>query len=178
MLTKTEIVIHPYGAADGKSILHRLVDEFRAGTWTRFRGAVHFAKQSGNYDELLAAIDTFLAASGQVDLTFGADVFGSATFATELTAIETLLDSFARYPSFRLHLYHETARTFHPKLYLFSREDEEALLIVGSSNWSEGGFFQNVEANVFVTLELHNSDHKACFDGVVSCFEDFWQGVE
>lgn len=175
MNAEVEVLLQPYDAREGRSILHRLIDEFESGRWTEFRGAVHFAKRSGNFDELLGGIESFLRAGGVVKLTFGADVFGKNNFATDHDAILELLRAFEAFPGFSLTLYHERARTFHPKVYLFSREEEEALLIVGSSNWSEGGFYNNVEANVVVRLNLATADQRACFDRVVACFEENWQ---
>jgi phosphatidylserine/phosphatidylglycerophosphate/cardiolipin synthase-like enzyme len=175
MRTETEILLQPYDSNQGNSILHRLIAEFGSDTWTHFRGAIHFAKQSGNYTELLDAMGAFLDRGAHISLTFGADVFGASSFATEHEAILQLLRSFESKPTFRMHLYHERFRTFHPKLYLFSRESERALLILGSSNWSEGGFFNNVEANVVVHLDLHDSEHLECFDRIVERFESSWQ---
>lgn len=171
---RVEVLLQPYDAADEDSILHRLVQEFVSGRWTEFRGAVHFAKQSGNFVELLEAMDQFLFAGGKVHLTFGADVFGRSGFATDYSAIEQMLAEFEEYPDFTLHLYHEKSRTFHPKVYLFSRGSEAAMLIIGSSNWSEGGFFNNVEANAVIHLDLRDDQQRATFDRVVDCFNQNW----
>jgi HKD family nuclease len=43
--------------------------------------------------------------------------------------------------------------TFHPKLYLFEW-DEEAAIIIGSNNITEGGFFGNYEAAAHITYDL------------------------
>ena len=43
--------------------------------------------------------------------------------------------------------------TFHPKLYLFEW-DHEATIIVGSNNFTEGGWFKNYEGAVRVTYQL------------------------
>jgi phosphatidylserine/phosphatidylglycerophosphate/cardiolipin synthase-like enzyme len=174
MRTETEILLQPYDSDHGNSILHRLIAEFGSDSWTHFRGAIHFAKQSGNYTELLDAMGVFLERGAQISLTFGADVFGPSSFATEHEAILQLLRSFESHATFRMHLYRERSRTFHPKLYLFS-SDSAALLILGSSNWSEGGFFNNVEANVVVHLDLRDDEHLECFRRIVERFESSWQ---
>jgi hypothetical protein len=178
MRAETEILIQPYGLTEGKSIAHRLIEEFASDRWSQFRGAIHFAKHSGHYRPLFDAIGQFLERGGTVELTFGADVFGKDNFATELAAIRTLLEEFEGYQGFGVHLYHEASRTFHPKLYLFSRDPETALLFVGSSNWSEGGFLRNVEANALITLDLSDDDHRKCYDEIVNCFESYWQEAE
>ena len=43
--------------------------------------------------------------------------------------------------------------TFHPKLYLFEW-DHQAILMVGSNNFTEGGFFRNYEGAVRITYRL------------------------
>ena len=81
-----------------------------------------------------------------------------------------------KFPDVKFYLYYEKSRTFHPKLYLFSNEDEKhALIIVGSSNWSHGGFVDNVEVNVIVNLDLTIADHKACLDNINQYFINYWQ---
>jgi HKD family nuclease len=60
-----------------------------------------------------------------------------------------------------MFLYHDKkrSRTFHPKIYLFSNvPNNNALLIIGSSNWSAGGFHDNIEANVIIELDLKDAE--------------------
>ena len=180
MLTNTEVIILPYAGKSDRTILHLLVREFSSDRWTLFQSAIAFAKQSGNYEELLLAIKGFLMNGGRVEMTFGADVFGREVKGSEYEAVEKLLTEFEAQPNAKLFLYHEKGtRTFHPKIYLFSSvERREALLIVGSSNWSAGGFYDNVEANVCVELNLKKADHLSCYDRLQSYFSDYWQGPE
>lgn len=46
-------------------------------------------------------------------------------------------------------------RTYHPKIYCVECEDE-ALVVVGSSNLTEGGLYRNYEGNVFLRLRQGN----------------------
>ncbi len=175
MKTETEIIVLPYDAADGKSLVHRLISELEGGTWERFRAAIAFAKSSGNYKELLAALTSFAQAGNHIGLTFGADTFGKNTKGSDLDAFETLINELSEFPSVRLHLYHEKNRTFHPKIYLFdSKEKVRALLIIGSSNWSHGGMVSNVEADVVIHLDLSDKEHLATYEKMSSCFVDYW----
>lgn len=175
----TELILHPYGSEDGRTIVHVLIEELLASKWDVFRGAVHFVKQSGHYDELMNAMKAFLGAGGTIQLTFGADVFGQTQFASEYAAVADLLDSFEDFPTFSLNLYHEMGRTFHPKVYLFSNEKlAEALVIVGSSNWSAGGFSNNVEVNVKVHLSLDDPGHRSVYDELDTCFDTYWSDSE
>ncbi len=176
MKTVSEVLIHPYGTDQGSTVLHVLIEEFSSSRWTLFAGAVHFAKLSGHYDSLIAAMRLFLEGGATLSVTFGADVFGADDAASDYSAIEMLLAEFEAYPEFKLFLYHEKGRTFHPKVYLFANEEtDKALLIVGSSNWSEGGFANNVEVSVRLELDLAADDHRLVYDKLLSTIEQFWQ---
>jgi len=113
-------------------------------------------------------------------MTFGADVFGRDVKGSEYEAIEKLLEDFQDQPNAKFFLYHEKgSRTFHPKIYLFSNMvTRQALLIVGSSNWSAGGFHDNVEADICVELDLAKADHLSCYQRLQLYFSEYWQGPE
>lgn len=171
---KAEILLFPYDSATGASLFHRLVTELNSGSWTRLRGAVAFARVSGNAEELLVSLSNFASAGGTVSLTFGADTFGGDA-GTDLQAVQQLVDRLAAFPKAEVHLYHESGRTFHPKIYLFDQEQaQRALLILGSSNWSHGGLADNVEANVILHLQLDIADERAIYDRLEHCFKSYW----
>lgn len=179
MLTEAELIIHPYSSKDGKSLLDILVNELRSKKWIRFQAAVAFLKRSGNFRNLLEAMHTFIAEGGTIEITFGADTFAGNTRGTDYEAVKLLLSEFEEEPKVKFYLYHEKRRTFHPKLYLFSNEqDNNALLIVGSSNWSDGGLVNNIEANVLLKLELDKEDHKQCYQMISEYFATYWTEVE
>lgn len=176
MLAETEIILIPYSNQAEKSILHILINELSNGRWTRFQAAVAFARQSGNYDDLLDSLVRFAKARCSIQITFGADSFGAETRGSDYDAIFRLLTLFKGNPNVRFYLYHEKGRTFHPKLYLFSNEEKhEALLIIGSSNWSEGGFLRNIEANVSIKLDLTQASHQECYQSLQTAFLKYWQ---
>ena len=155
-------------------MLARLTAELNGGRWTRFRAAVAFARSSGNDGELIEALKSFSESGGVIGLTFGADTFAGETKGSDYEAVERVLTSVAPETT-RVHLYHEQGRTFHPKVYLFDNsEKQQALLIVGSSNWGEGGLVTNVEANVAVHLDLSKSSHADLYAKVDDCFEVYW----
>lgn len=168
-----EFLILPYAAAHGNSLLERLARELDDEKWDCFWGAVAFANESGNDRRLMEALTGFVARGGEVSLTFGADVFGEGNYGTQLTAVRTLLTALAAHESGNVFLYHERGRTFHPKIYLFSGGDE-ALVIIGSSNWTRGGLAENVEANVLVKLNLAHADQRTAFEGLVETFRSYW----
>lgn len=150
--------------------------ELREGGWSEFRGAIAFASASGNFPDLIDAIHDFALENGRrVTLTFGADVFGKQGRGSDYGAIRLILEQLQDRENVGVHLYHERGRTFHPKLYLFAnREEQRAVLFVGSSNWSEGGFIRNVEANVVVRLDLTDPEQAACLDQLEDHFDRYW----
>ena len=112
---------------------------------------------------------------GKIHLTFGADAFKGEDRGSEYLAVETLLETLGKQEGVTICLYHEKGRTFHPKLYLFSNEEgKKALVIVGSSNWSDGGFVQNVEADLLARLDLTNQQQLLCYQKIVDCFDKYW----
>jgi len=179
MLAEIEFIILPYASQQGRSVLHLLVEELTNGGWSSFRSAVAFAKQSGNDVSLLAALAKFANDGGAISLTIGADIFGTTSRGSEYEAVETLLRTLDPYPNAKIFLYHEGRRTFHPKLYLFANEASgKAMAIVGSSNWTEGGLAENVEANVLVRFDLAEKEHRTAFDELVELLDRYWTESE
>lgn len=175
MLTNVEFVVLPYASTTGRSLLDILVEQLRSGRWNHFRAAIAFVKESGLFDNLLEAMQAFLADGGSIDLTSGADEFKGNTRGSDLGAIKRLLKTFEGATNGKLYLYHEAGRTFHPKLYLFSNEEKkEALLILGSSNLSEGGLIDNIEACAIIGFDLSKDDHRASFQELAGYFATYW----
>jgi HKD family nuclease len=175
MQADIELLIQPYSVPGGRSILQALIEELTKGNWKVFRAAVAFAKTSGNYEDLLRAMLGFAKGGGKIDLTFGADTFSGEADGSDYEAIRELLATLGNEPTVRIFLYHEKGRTFHPKVYLLANQDEKrALIVVGSSNWSTGGLWKNVEANVILRLDLSKKEHMACLEQVQQCFDNYW----
>jgi HKD family nuclease len=179
ILAETEFLILPYASKAGRSLLHVLVDELTSRRWQCFRGAVAFAKHSGNQETLLTALCDFAREGGYVTLTVGADVFGGTSRGSDYSAVELLVNALEPFNSAKVFLYREQTRTFHPKVYLFSNEaTQRARVIVGSSNWSAGGLVENVEANVIVNLDLGMPDHLESFRSLKDVFDRYWTEEE
>ncbi len=174
-----DLLVLPYSSTKGKSLIHLLIKEFKSKSWTQFRAAIAFAKQSANYQELIGAMSNFLEKGHGIEMTFGADSFGAGTKGSDYESILALLVNLKEHEKFRLFLYHEEGRTFHPKMYLFSNEEKrKALMIVGSSNWSYSGFANNVEANTIIKLDMSAKSHKDFYDNIVKMFSTYWQEQE
>jgi phosphatidylserine/phosphatidylglycerophosphate/cardiolipin synthase-like enzyme len=169
-----DFLILPYDSQEGISLIGLLVEEL-AGRWKSFRAAVAFVRRSGNFPVLLDALRAFAAAGNTVSLTFGADLFGGDSPASDYQAVEELLSALEDYPNAAVNLYHEPHRTFHPKMYVFANEDEGvALIVLGSSNWSEGGLLNNVEANVIIRLDFLEPGHREFYEKALAYFTAYW----
>lgn len=110
--------------------------------WTRFRGLARLRPE----------LEGFRARGGTTRLIVGIDE-GGATRPGLLLACK-LFDE----PS----VFHDRAGgTFHPKIYL-AEGPEQAVLMVGSSNATPGGWFSNYEASLEVRFALPDeSEHPA-----------------
>lgn len=157
-------------------MLELLITEFSSDSWSRFDGAIGFAKSGGTFPDLLGAMKGFAARSDtQLRVTFGADRFAGDTRGSDFDAVAEVLRALKDAPNARVFLYHERGRTFHPKLYLFSNESAaRALLILGSSNWSEGGLVENIEANVVLEFNLRDGEHERSYRELREYFDTYW----
>lgn len=116
MLADIELLILPYSAVSQRSVLHILIEELSNPDWTRFQAAVAFAKATGNFPDLLSAMQSFAKRGGRIDLTFGADGFSGETRGSDYQAVDGVLAAIGDEPTVSVHLYHELGRTFHPKV--------------------------------------------------------------
>lgn len=173
MSAEIEFLALPFAAAENRSLVHVLSAEFRKRDWSHFRAAIAFARFSGSYVELFDAMQQFAQRGGRIDLTFGADKFSGDGSGSEYAAVQEVLARLGAESSVNVYLYHEIGRTFHPKIYVFN-SDDRALVIVGSSNWSDGGFCNNVEANLVARLDLRNAANRKCFADIRNCFDQHW----
>lgn len=172
-MAKVSVVVLPYASATGNSLAKVLVDHLSDPQWTDFTAAVAFLNASGNSQPLVDAINGFIGRGGKLELTFGADSFGDE-MGSDFQALRDLLDTVQAKPNVNIYLYREPGRTFHPKVYLFYNAIR-AVLIVGSSNWSQGGFVNNIEANVMIDLDLENDDDKNVYSAMLNYIVTFWR---
>ena len=68
------------------------------------------------------------------------------------------------------HVFHDTGRTFHPKVYL-ADSAAKALLLVGSHNFTAGGLAWNYEAAIWCQLDLSLDKDRRVRDDVVAYFD-------
>ena len=173
MRADVDLMFLPYDDRSQNTLADVLVKELKNGNWTTFHAAVAFARQTGNFEEIQAALRDFCDAGGSIDLTFGANTFAD-TEGSDYQAIETLLKALEPYSDARLYLFHDPNRTFHPKVYVLNNVGA-ALLIIGSSNWSDGGFVSNVEVNLVIRLNFENKEEGELFERLMLVFEKYWR---
>jgi len=85
-------------------------------------------------------------------------------------------------PGIQVKIYHppdipmdHAPPNFHPKAYLFQHRDGKGAILIGSSNFTEAGFFKNVEWNYFSSDEVNLSfDGDSAFEAVLREFMRHW----
>lgn len=177
MRVDAELSVLPYTAPDAGHFLDRLIDELQSDRWTEFRVAVAFASRSGNFPDLIDALASFAEAGNTVSLTFYARRYSDQSYASHYEAVEALVEALDGAPSSSVHLYVQRDVTFHPKVYLFANE-EAALLFVGSSNWGQNAWIQNVEANVELSLDLTDEESRDTYERLVGYFNRYWTELD
>ena len=119
------------------------------GRWTELAVAVAWARESAVLS-LTPVLRQFLQSGGRFRITVGIELQGTSTEALEgLVDLERFGDSAA-------FVYHNEApeETFHPKIYLFTAR-QNARLIVGSSNLTDGGLSTNIEAALDIDADAN-----------------------
>lgn len=75
-------------------------------------------------------------------------------------------------------IYHTTSRIiFHPKIYLFTG-DKHCCIILGSSNLTKTGLFQNIEASLLVEFERSDVNGASLLNQVYVYFDSFLKGKD
>lgn len=97
----------------------------------------------------IPSFDRLSAFSGQIHA-----ILGISYDRTDPAAIQWFMDNASGIRIFRTN-----RRLFHPKLYLF-RDPTRFALIVGSSNFTFGGFESNLEANILVEGTLSSRGNR------------------
>lgn len=140
------------------ALIFRAPDAFCFGGWLsnaeQIKVAVAFGHMSG-WERVEAAIKS--AADRDIQI-----LLGQAFFQTEPKLLLALKELQKSRRAIRARLA-STASTFHPKLWLVTKNFRTEA-VVGSSNLSEGGFQSNVECNVYVDDETAVQEMSAWFD--------------
>lgn len=129
--------------------------------WEEFRAAVAFVRKSGLVD-IEEELEKFIVSS-RVIFSVGIDL--------EQTSIEALGFLMEKVVSKGGNVwvfhneYNNPKPTFHPKIYLF-RKQESAVVIIGSGNLTKSGLFVNYEANLLLDLDLKVPEEFELYESV------------
>jgi len=120
-----------------------LNSKLRQTNYDRFRFVVAYLRVSG-LGRILESMNALVERGGSISGAVGID--------QKLTSIEAL-ETLGQISSTSTIFYTKSGFTFHPKLYLLSGRNE-ATAIIGSSNLTCGGLFQNVELSALIDFDL------------------------
>lgn len=154
-----EITLLTHENTAGQEIANNL----RSGKYSDFKVAVAYSRNSG-ISRVYNELSDFANNGGKISVIAGIDQ--SNTSYQALVNLKTFAKE-------NLFVHHDKNFdiTFHPKVYLFGNREIEKV-IVGSSNFTAGGFFLNYEANIGVTLD--SSKNAKDFQKQVS---DYWDNL-
>jgi len=146
MMQTPQLIIQPFrDQAIGDILKSALKGEL--GKFHSFRAAVAFVKRSG-VQHIQNELLEFVQQGGFASVIVGIDHQG-----TSLEGLLGLIEAIGVSGELWINKTREKYITFHPKIYLFEG-DENALLIVGSGNLTEGGLYTNDEAFLLNWLDF------------------------
>ena len=141
---KVRMVFQPFN--DCSSLYEVLAQALDDERLTELSIVVAWAKESG-LKHIRTNLQEFRERGGKARILLGIDE-GGATLEGLHNAIDDFKDG-------AWVLNNKKSGTFHPKLYIISGKTA-SVVIVGSSNLTQGGFFGNYEAGVCLELDLND----------------------
>lgn len=119
-----------------------IIDSFESEKYSSFNAFVAFVS-TGGLKNIIDQMLAFREAGGEIKLYLGVNLN-----ATSKEALEKLLEHGIQ----SYVIYSPNNIIYHPKIYAFAG-NETTRAIVGSSNLTESGLFQNIEASVCIDFE-------------------------
>lgn len=153
--------------SDNDSMLNHIKGLFLKSSEIKI--AVAFLKTSG-YEIVEKELRAALKRGTKINLIVGLD-FG----ISEYDALYKLLQLFGKYKNANLFFAQGSKGVFHPKLYLFNNK-KSATIITGSSNFTKGGFSDNIEYSLRVDSSLSSKLYKdslKTFENLIKSTEVF-----
>ena len=129
--------------------------------------AVAFLKSSG-LDLVEKELKAALKRRARVNLIVGLD-FGFSEYA----ALNNLLHLFDKYKNAKLYFAQGSKGVFHSKMYLFNNK-KYATIIVGSPNFTKGGFLENIECS----LKVEGSVNSRLYKDSIKLYENLLKSKE
>lgn len=119
-----------------------IIDSLESENYSSFNAFVAFVS-TGGLKNIIEEMLAFKEAGGEVKLYLGVNLNATSKEALE-KLLENEIESYVVYSPNNI--------IYHPKIYAFEG-DETTRAIIGSSNLTESGLFQNIEASVCVDFE-------------------------
>lgn len=145
------------------TIGEEITKTLKSGMYSDFKVAVAYSRNSG-ISRIYNELSSFSNNGGKTSVIAGIDQ-GNTSYQALVN-----LKTFAKDNLF-IHHDKNFDVTFHPKVYLFGNKEIEKV-IVGSSNFTAGGFYLNYEANIGVTLDASKSAKD-----FLRQVTDYWNGL-
>jgi len=133
--------------------------------YKEFAAFVAFASEGG-IKLILSNLKKFIRKGGKVRLYIGVDLHATSKEALELLLKENI-------PSYIV--YSPNDITYHPKVYTFEGESSY-YIIVGSSNLTTKGLYQNVEASLCVSNKYQADEGRELLSDIYDYYNDFLNG--
>lgn len=132
-----------------------------------FSAFVAFASVGG-IKQILPNIKEHIRRNGTIRLYVGVDLHGTSKEALDLLLAESI-------PAYIV--FSPNRVVYHPKIYTFEG-DNKYFVIVGSSNLTTSGLYQNVEASLCVCNEYEENDEKGreLLSDIYDYYNDFLNG--
>lgn len=130
-----------------------------------FAAFVAFAREGG-INLILPKLKKFIENGGKVRLYIGVDLHATSKEALQLLMKENISTYIVHSPN---------TITYHPKIYIFEG-DSKYFIIVGSSNLTTSGLYQNVEASLCVSNEYEDDEGRELLSDIYDYYNDILNG--
>lgn len=124
-----------------------IIDSLESKNYNSFNAFVAFVS-TGGLKNIIDQMLAFREAGGEIKLYLGVNLNATSKEALE-KLLELEIESYV--------VYSPNSIIYHPKIYAFEGE-ETTRAIIGSSNLTESGLFQNIEASVCVDFEINDEN--------------------
>ena len=131
--------------------------------YNSFAAFVAFVSVDG-INQLKESFKQFIDSGGQIRLYVGVDLHGTSKEALELLLSLDNVKTYIVYSSNRI--------IYHPKIYSFEG-DNNNMVMVGSSNLTLSGLYQNIEASLCITNEGEDEQDKS----LISDIYDYYNAI-
>ena len=144
---------------------NKIVEALLSQKYSTFMAFSAFASKGG-IENMMDSLNSFRNNGGTIKLFLGVDLHG-----TSKEALEYLLEH-----DITTYIVHSpNAVVFHPKIYLFLGQNEH-LIIVGSSNLTRSGLFQNIESSLCASFPTSDSEGMELEQSILDYYHEIING--